>query len=291
MIPRKSAVSPDFNDFRTLKHIDFQRIDSVIHLAALSNDPLGSLDEKHTLDLNHQAALDLALKAKSAGVRRFVFASSCSVYGPSGAELVDEFAPTNPLTAYAKAKFLAESDLMELSDDHFSVRILRGATAFGQSDCPRTDLLLNELCADAALGRPIRLQSDGTSWRPFMPVSDFAKALLTAATEEPIAESGPYIWNIAPPGMQLTVRDAATRATHVAGLEAPIMTAGSNPDQRSYRVSGERFAKAFPKFRYSDNFDEQIRKSIDYFATLPNLYEDIRSERFVRLSNLRKEML
>lgn len=291
LVSEPETALPDFDDFRTMESADLSGVEAIIHLAALSNDPLGSIDEKHTLALNHQAAVEFAAKAKNCGVERFVFASSCSVYGPSGAELVDEFSVTNPLTPYAKAKYLAEGDLLEMSDENFSVRILRGATVFGKSACPRTDLLLNELCAEAALDRPIRLQSDGTSWRPFMPVDDFANALLTAATEQPTPDTGPYLWNIAPPEMQMTVIEAASRAMRVAGLGAPVTIDGSGPDQRSYRVSGLRFLESFPSFSYSDDFEDQIRQSISNFSALPNLEHDVQSQRFVRLASLRKDML
>jgi len=278
----------DTNDFRLLQPADLMAFDAIIHLAGYSNDPMGWLDRHETEQLNGIAAITLATKAKLAGVRRFVFSSTCSVYGDSGAQELDESGPTKPLTPYASAKLAAEKALLALQDNGFRVAILRGATAFGASPVPRTDLLLNELCAQAACARPIQLLSDGTSWRPFMPVDDFARALVTAALESPQTDCSVPIWNIAPPTMQMAVKEAAERAAAIGGAPPPCTGRNSQPDRRSYRVNGTRFLRAFPSFSYSTDFERQVASTISAFRAIPSLEADLRSDRFVRLAAFKK---
>jgi nucleoside-diphosphate-sugar epimerase len=198
---------------------------------------------------------------------------------------------TSPVTPYAAAKLAAETALLGLRDASFGVAILRGATAFGPSPVPRTDLLLNELCAEAACGRPLELQSDGQSWRPFMPVGDFARALCTAALQTPQDGADLPVWNIAPPQMQMTVRTATERAAAVAQTLPPRLGPQSAPDRRSYRVSGARFVQAYPDFTYSDDFDGMIASTIREFKAIPTLAQDLRADRFVRLAQLKRAQL
>lgn len=276
-------------DLRGLGPDDLVNFDVVIHLAAYSNDPLGALDPGQTEALNHHATLGLARSARQAGVQRFVFASTCSVYGASGQALLDEFSPAAPITPYAQAKRRAELGLLDLVRPGFDVAILRGATAYGFSDCPRGDLLLNEFCMLAALGRPLVLTSDGASWRPFMPVSLFAEALVTAALQPPRQNDGLPIWNIAPPAQQMTVAQAAIRAAAISGAPEPVFGAAMPADRRSYRVDGRRLASAWPQLAYRDDFDAQILASIAGFAALPGLAADLERQRFTRLAMLGKD--
>ncbi|MCG3267178.1 NAD-dependent epimerase/dehydratase family protein [Yoonia sp. I 8.24] len=278
----------DWDDFRTPTVQDLRGVDAVIHLAGYSNDPMGWLNPQETYDLNEKAAIALAQLAKQAGVGRFVFSSTCSVYGESGAIELDETGPTKPITPYAAAKLGAEKALLSLNDAGFEVAILRGATAFGASPVPRTDLLLNELCAEAACGRPIRLLSDGKSWRPFMPVQDFARALVTAAVQRPVGNTKPPIWNIAPPNMQMTVQEAATRAAIAGQAAPPLLGENGQADRRSYRVNGTAFLRAFPSFSYSDDFESHVAQTIDVFRQIPTLDADLRADRFVRLARFKQ---
>ncbi len=275
-------------DFRQLCPDALSKVDAVIHLAALSNDPLGAIDPAVTLQLNGLDAIHLAERARAAGVGTFVLASTCSVYGNAAAAELDESAPAAPLTAYAQAKLQAEAGVLALAQPGFRVAVLRGATAFGPSNCPRTDLLLNELAAVAALQRPIRLLSDGRSWRPFMPVADFARALLLAAWQPPVCDGGPPIWNVAPPGMQMTVAEAAVRAARASAAPAPTMGKAVTSDRRSYRVCGDRLTRAFPAFVYSDDFDAAIRETVEAYRAIPTLAEDMGNDRFVRVATLQK---
>lgn len=277
----------DHADFTTLTEADLRDVSAVIHLAAYSNDPLGALSRGATMDLNHHAAVRFAETCRAAGVRSFVLASTCSVYGASGAEMVDETAPVAPLTPYAEAKALAERDCLALAGRDFRVSVLRGATAFGPSACPRTDLLLNEFCAEAALGRTLRLTSDGQSWRPFMPVEDFARALVTAALVPPLEKGLHPVWNIAPPEMQMTVAEAVDRATAVLGTDPVPRPQGRPADRRSYRVSGMAFLRAYPEFAYSRDFEGWIDRTAAAFEAVPTLAGDMSMGRFVRLAALK----
>lgn len=220
-----------------------------------------------------------------------MFASSCSVYGNSDAEELDESSLAVPLTAYSKAKLDAEEALLSMASEDFRVSILRGATAFGWAACPRTDLLLNELCAVAACEQPIELHSDGTSWRPFMPVGDFARAFVAAVSSPPTTNHVLPVWNIAPPGMQMTVADAARRAAAVANAPSPVFGTGAGRDLRSYRVDGSRFLKAYPDFEYSTDFDRVIAETVAGFASVQTLTDDMNTGRFVRLKNVDRRAL
>lgn len=280
---------PDHADFSQLTVNNLHDVTTVVHLAAYSNDPTGSMDHAATMWLNHTATVEFSKTARAAGVRTFVFASSCSVYGDTHDDLVDEDSATRPLTAYAMSKKRAEDDLLALQTPEFRVAILRGATAFGASDVPRTDLLLNEFSAQAALLRPLVLNSLGTSWRPFMPISEFVRALVAAALTPPQDTGKPPVWNIAPEQMQMTVREATQRAAAVAGLSAPVPPTGAVADKRSYRVNGQRFLHAYPDFAFQSSFEDEISKTVAAFKAIPSLAADLAAQRFVRLAALRQD--
>jgi len=275
-----------FHDLRTLTQADLEGIDAILHLAGLSNDPLGEVDAAATDTINRADTLELARKSAGAGVSTFVFASSCSVYGESGEVELDEAAPPAPLTPYAAAKHAAEQELLALHAPGFRVAILRGATVFGASPCPRTDLLLNELCATAACNEPFVMRSDGQSWRPFLPLADFADALSLAALGPPSLDDGLPLWNIASPELQMTVAEAATRAARAARAMLPVFGAGSMPDRRSYRVAGARFTQAYPGFRYDTDFDALIAATVAAYHEIPTLAHDLAAGRFIRLAQL-----
>lgn len=290
-VERGAWREPDHLDFTSLSVADLASSDAVIHLAGYSNDPLGHLHPGETMRLNFHETIRLAQRARAAGVRTFVFASSCSVYGDSGAAVAQESQSLAPLTPYARSKALAEAALLELQTGSFRVAILRGATVFGASPVPRTDLLLNEFCAYAALGRSAVLNSTGESWRPFMPVGDFARALVCAATYAPANSDRRPIWNIAPPKMQRTVRDAANLTAEVAGLPRPNMAQDAPKDARSYRVDGTQFLRDFKMFDYSPDFRVQLAACMMSFERIPTLERDLAADRFIRLETVRRSSL
>jgi nucleoside-diphosphate-sugar epimerase len=280
--------NPDHADFTRLSASDLASVDAVIHLAGYSNDPLGQLHPDATMRLNFRETVHLAQRARDAGVSVFVFASSCSVYGNSGDIIASEDQELAPLTSYAQSKAMAETALLELQTPNFRVCILRGATVFGASPVPRTDLLLNEFCAYAALGQNATLRSTGDSWRPFMPVEDFARALATAATNKPRNTDQRPIWNIAPPSMQMTVRDAANVTARIAGLPPPDTACDAVHDNRSYRVDGTRFTDNFHMYRYASDFEALLSNCMVSFSEIPTLETDLANKRFVRLEALQR---
>jgi nucleoside-diphosphate-sugar epimerase len=223
--------------------------DAVVHLAALSNDPLGDLSARWTYEINLEGTLALARAAKAAGVRRFVFSSSCSMYGASERDqLVGEEAPLMPLTAYAESKVRSEQGLAALADETFSPVFMRNATAYGVSPRMRLDLVLNNLVAWAVTTGKVRIMSDGTPWRPLVHVDDIARAVLHAL-EAPIEAVHNQALNVGAPSENYQVRELAdvVRET-VPGCTIEYAGAG-DPDPRSYRVDFTKVSQVLPDFR------------------------------------------
>lgn len=235
-----------FKDLRTVTPSDFAGFDAVVHLAELSNDPLGQNRPEITFKINHEGSIRIAKAAREAGVRRFVYASSCSVYGVGSGEFLDETAPTNPQTAYAKCKVLVEQDLLPLADDRFSVVMLRNATAYGPSPRMRFDIVLNDLCALAWTAKKIAMVSDGSPWRPIVHIEDICEAM-RCAVEAPADAVNRQIFNVGSTNENYRVREIAQTVAEVfPGCE---VTAGpASKDNRSYRVAFEKIAAKLPGF-------------------------------------------
>jgi nucleoside-diphosphate-sugar epimerase len=235
-------------DIRDVTAADLDGFEAVVHLAALSNDPLGDLDAELTYDVNLRGTLHLAERAKEAGVERFVFASSCSMYGAaSGDDLLDENAPLRPLTAYAESKVKAEAGLSQLADDTFSPIHLRNATAYGVSPRLRLDVVLNNLAGWAFTTGHIRLLSDGSAWRPIVHVADIGRATL-GALSAPREEVHDLAFNVGANAENYRVRELA-EFVHAELPECDVEIAGASyADPRSYRVDFSRFTSLLPDF-------------------------------------------
>lgn len=230
----------------TLAHVS--GVDAVIHLAALSNDPLGALAPELTYDINHRASVRLARLARDAGVGRFLYASTCSVYGESGGEgLVAEDAPLRPVTPYAESKVRVEDDLHHLADDHFSPVFLRNATAFGFSPRLRADIVLNNLVAHAYLSGEVLVLSDGTPWRPLVHAADIARAF-AAALVAPRGAVHDKAFNIGTEANNVTVAEIAAEVVEAVPGSRLRITGEAGADPRSYRVDFSRFRAAIPGF-------------------------------------------
>ena len=265
---------------------DLAGIDAVVHLAAISNDSMGSAYEDATLEINAAATGRLAQLARSAGARRFVFASSCSVYGRSGPEWCDELSPPAPLTVYGRSKLLAEEMLARLAGRNFQVTCLRFATACGLSPRLRLDLVLNEFTAAAVAGRRIELRSDGTAWRPLVHVRDVARAIEWALGREAAAGEECLVVNAGATEHNFRVRELAQAvAEAIPGVEV-VLDRQAAADGRSYRVGFERYRHLAPRHYPAERLPRAIQEMQE---ALGNLYPDggsFRGPRWVRLRAL-----
>ncbi len=274
-------------DVRDVGAGDLAGFDAVVHLAALSNDPLGDFDPQLTAEVNSGATISLARAAREAGVERFVFASSCSMYGAQGGDgTVDEHAPLQPLTAYAESKVRSELELAPLGSDGFSPIFMRNATAYGASPRLRLDIVLNNLVAWALTTGQVKIMSDGTPWRPIVHIQDIARASV-ALLEAPRELVHGEAFNIGGPDENYQVRDLAeiVRET-VPGCE--VVYAGSgDPDPRSYRVDFGKFARAFPGFRFEWDAQRGAMELYEAYRAAGLTFAEFDSDRFVRLRRLR----
>ena len=275
-------------DLRDLSAGDLEGFDGVCHLAGLSNDPLGSLDPALTSDINHSASVRLAQLARESGVPRFLFSSSCSIYGASRAgELCDETAPLKPLSAYAASKARAEEDIAKLAAAEFSPAFLRNGTAFGFSPRLRMDLVLNDFVGAALTCGTIRILSDGSPWRPLVHVADIAQAFATIL-ETPREQWHNQALNIGCEEQNYRVRDLAEIVQKVLP-ESRIEYAGTaGPDPRDYRVSFAKVRKLVPGFKPQWNAERGARDLAQQLRALPSFAAELAQKRFVRLAELRR---
>lgn len=236
------AVPSIRKDIRDATPGDLQGFDAVIHLAALSNDPLGCLDESCTYDINHLGSVVLARAAKTAGVPRFLFASSCSLYGAAGDHVLDENAAFNPITAYGKSKVLVEADVAKLADDSFSPTYLRNATAYGASPRLRADIVVNNLVGIAYTTGEVLIQSDGTPWRPLVHIQDISRAFL-AVLEAPRDAVHNEAFNVGGSAENYQIRNVADIVRDVVpGCTIRYME-GGGPDPRCYKVNCDKITR------------------------------------------------
>ncbi len=259
--------------------------DAVVHLAELSNDPLGEYRPEITFEINHQGSIRIAQAAREAGVRRFVYASSCSVYGAAAVDLVDETSPVNPQTAYAQCKTLVERDLGVMASDDFSVVFLRNATAYGPSPRMRFDIVLNDLCALAWTNNKIEMVSDGSPWRPIVHVEDICEAMrcaLEASTEAVNNE----VFNVGATAENYRIRDIADIVASVfTGCE--ITTGPPSGDNRSYRVSFDKINTELPGFSTRWTAAEGALELRRLFERIAMPRETYKFRAFTRLEQLK----
>ncbi|MGC0336134.1 NAD-dependent epimerase/dehydratase family protein [Streptomyces sp. SLBN-8D4] len=264
-------------------------VDAVIHLAALSNDPLGSLAPELTYDINHHASVHLARLARDAGVGRFLYASTCSVYGAAGdpdlSNLVGEDAPLRPVTPYAESKVRVEDDLHELADGDFTPVFMRNATAFGFSPRLRADIVLNNLVGHALLSGEVLVMSDGTPWRPLVHAVDIARAF-TAALTAPREAVHDRAFNIGSEINNVTVAEIAEQVAEAVPGSKVRITGENGADPRSYRVDFSRFRAAIPGFDIEWTVKRGALELADAYQKFGLTKEEF-DQRFTRLAVLR----
>ena len=235
-------------DIRDVELADVEGMDAIIHLAGLSNDPMGDFNPEITYDINHRATVKLAKLAKQAGVRRFLFSSSCSTYGSAGQDFIDETATFNPQTPYGESKVFSERDLKELADETFSPVFLRNATAYGMSPRIRFDLVLNNLVAWAVTTQKIFLKSDGQAWRPIVHIADISSAFI-ALLEAPLDLIHCKAYNVGQTSENYRVREIATIVGEVVPNCEVAFADGAGADSRNYRVNCDLIQKEIPGFK------------------------------------------
>jgi nucleoside-diphosphate-sugar epimerase len=273
-------------DVRRMTPKDVEGFDAVVHLAELSNDPLGELNERTTYAINHLGSVSLARACKEAGVPRFVYTSSCSVYGAAedGGERSEQSAP-NPQTAYAKCKVLVERDVGDLADTHFSPVFLRNATAFGASPRMRFDIVLNNLAGFAWTTKEIRMTSDGTPWRPLVHVDDICQAIILAL-EAPRDAVHNEIFNVGDDGQNYRIREIAAIVGRV--FDGCTVTFGRpSGDNRSYRTSFAKICRHLPGFRCSWPAEAGARQLREIFERVGMTEEIFFFRGFTRLEQLK----
>jgi nucleoside-diphosphate-sugar epimerase len=272
-------------DLRKVEAQDFAGYDGVVHLAELSNDPLGQNNPEVTFNINHHGSVRVAQLAKEAGVPRFVYASSCSVYGQAVSDWVDEKSPTNPQTAYAECKVRVERDVGPMADRNFCVTFLRNATAYGASPRMRFDIVINDLCALAWTTKRIAMTSDGTPWRPVTHVDDICHAMECALIADPSKVNG-QVFNVGADSENYRIREIAEIiGSVIPGCEVTVGTSAG--DTRSYRVSFKKIAEQLPGFRPQWNARRGSEQLYELFKRIEMTKDTYEFRAFTRLKQLR----
>jgi len=276
-------------DIRDVREEHLAGFDAIIHLAALSNDPLGNLHAENTYEINHRASVRLARLAKAAGVPRFLFASSCSLYGLAGDDMLDESAAFNPITPYGESKILVERDVRPLADDTFSPVFLRNATAYGASPRLRLDVVVNNLVGAALATGEILVQSDGTPWRPLVHVEDFSRAFL-AVLEAPRERVHAEAFNVGRTDENYRVSELAEFVRRAVPGTVVKYAEGGGPDPRSYRVNCDKLGRAVPAYKPQWRVPDGVAQLVESYRAAGFGQEQWEGTRFFRIRRIQELM-
>lgn len=274
-------------DLRDVETADLKGFDAIIHLAALSNDPLGDLNPDLTYEINYKATVRLAEMAKEVGISRFLFSSSCSNYGAAGEALLNEEAPFNPVTAYGISKVRAEQDLVKLADDHFSPTLLRSATAYGASPRLRLDVVLNNLTASAFTSGKIFLKSDGTPWRPIVHVEDISRAFL-AVLHAPCELVHNQAFNVGRSEENYRIREIAEIVKQTVPNCDIEFAKDAGPDKRCYRVDSSKLIRTLPEYKPQWNARQGAEQLYKAYQQVGLTLADFEGPKYKRIDQIKK---
>jgi nucleoside-diphosphate-sugar epimerase len=285
--PNLAEIPAIHEDVRDVTVTDLHGFDAVIHLAALSNDPLSDLNPECTYEINHRASVRLAELAKAAGVPRFLFSSSCSLYGRAAeADFLTEEASFNPVTPYGESKVLVERDVSRLADDNFSPTYLRNSTAYGVSPRLRADLVVNNLVGFAFTTGEVLIASDGTPWRPLVHVQDICQAFI-AVLNAPKGLVHNQAFNVGRTQENYQIRDVASMVQEIVPRSRVRYAEGGGPDLRCYRVNCDKIAQTLPDFRPQWTVRRGIEQLYKAYKEHGLALDEFRGERYTRIKHLK----
>lgn len=294
IFPLSNEFLPDLQitkDMRSVSLNDLAGVDAVIHLAGLSNDPLGEINPSLTNEINYKASMDLVSKCKKLGIKRFVFASSCSIYGISSdpEKPVNENGQLNPITSYAKAKIDVENGVAKLADKNFHPVFMRNATVYGISPRLRLDLVVNNLAAWGFITKEILIMSDGTPWRPIIHIEDLCSAFIRVLNA-PLENIHCEAFNTGFDSENYQVKDIALKINKCLPDAKVEILKKNSADERTYRVDFSKFKKAFPDFKNAWDLDKGISQILDIYRKSALKKEDFESDKYFRIRTIKKHL-